>query len=450
MTKKGKLPPPGAKKEKNTCFYTRKKWKAVLQNSFLDLCGRQIDPRGAMVIGAALHKNHYVTRLDLTQNNLGDEGALAITELLRVNTCITLLNLSHNGITDVGGVALASAFIPTVSPTGAPGQWNKTLFTMILMGNDLGDDTLLAFSNATVCNRDLTRVDLSWNHVGPQGTNCLWRCFQRNPLVNFFLMANEIGDEGTVHLCDAVKRFGGRSQTSLNLYRNNITHRGAEAVGKLLQHNSTLLEVNLTGNSIGQKGMLALKQCLLEGEEDCNLHSLNLSNNLLGDEGAIQLAELIAGNISALIHVDCSNNNITDKGATALVKALQSNTTLQMIDCQGNAFGPKATAALEELIRETKTMKSINVSNCIESMEVRRHLMMIVGENDGVHIDVGESGIGGGGGGSSSGGEDGDDERVDVPVKIAEYLQFLADQEAQRLQELKKAGKLNKKKPKKK
>lgn len=446
MTKKGKLPPPGSKKEKSTCFYTRNKWKSALQNSLLDLCGRSLDPRGAMVIGFALQKNHCVTRLDLSHNNLGDEGALAITELLRVNTCINLLNLSHNNITDIGGVALASAFIPNVSPSGAPGQWNRTLFTIILMGNQLGDDTLLAFSNATVCNRDLTKVDLSWNHVGPQGTNCLWRCFQRNPLVNFLLMANNIGDEGTVHLCDAMKRFGGRSQTSLNLYRNNITHRGAEAVGKLLENNGTLLEVNLTGNSIGQKGMMALKNSLLALEDDCSLRSLNLSNNLLGDEGAIPLAEVIAANLGCLIHVDCSNNHISDKGAAALVKALQSNSSLQILDCQGNTFGPKAIAGVEELVRETKTLKSLNIANCVSSAEVRRHLMMVVGEHDGVHIDMGEAGIGGGGGEAE--GVDGG--KGDVPTKIAEYLRYLADQEAQRQLELKKAGKLNKRKPKKK
>lgn len=451
MAKKGKLPPPGSKKEKNTCFYTRKKWKSVLQNSLVDLAGRQIDPRGAMVISFALQRNHYVSRVDLTQNNLGDEGALAIVELLRVNTTIQLLNLSQNNITDIGGIALASAFIPTVSPSGAPGQWNRTLFTIILAGNEIGDDSLLAFSNAAVCNRDLTKIDFSWNHVGPQGTNCLWRCFQRNPLVHFSLMANNIEDMGTIHLCDAMQRFGGRSQTTLNLYRNNITHRGAEAIGKLLEHNNIILEVNLTGNTIGHKGMQALKQSLVTGEEDCSLRSLNLSNNLLGDDGAIQLAELIAANGSSLISIDCSNNGITDKGATAIVKALQSNSNLQMIDCQGNLFGPKAVAAVEELVRTTKTLKSLNISNCIESKETRRQLMMIVGDHDGVHIDVGNTGEGGGGNSSGTGGEDTDGgDKVDVPVKIAEYLQLLAEKEAQRLLELKKAGKLNKKKSKKK
>lgn len=429
-----KIPPPGSKKEKSTAFYSRKKWKALLQNTNLELCGLKLDPRGGLVLCHALCKNHYVTRLDFSHNNLGDEGALAVADLLRANQQLTTLNVSQNGITDIGGIAIASAFIPSVSPSGAPGQWNRSLFSLTLAANELGDDTLLALSNATVCHRDLTRVDLSWNKIGPQGTKCLARCFQRNPLVNFILVGNDLGDVGTINLCDAMKKYGGRTQNTLNLYRNGITHKGAEAVGQLLEDNAFLMDVNLSGNAIGMKGVQALKNSIINSST--NLRFLNVSDNLLGDEGGKELAEIIAADLPQLIRLDASDNNFTDKSATAISKSLRVNTSLQMVDFQNNVFGPKAVAAVEEMVRETKTLKSMNLSNCIESSEVRRHLTLVVGEADGVHVELGNAGIG-------------DDDGNDVPTKIAEWLQVLADQEAQRMEELKKAGKLNNKKKKK-
>lgn len=431
--KREKIPPPGSKKEKNTLFYSRKKWKAALQLTNLELCGNHIDPRGALVICHAIAKNHYVTRLDLSNNDLGDEGALAVADMLRINQQLQSLNVSQNNITDIGGISIASAFIPSVSPSGAPGQWNRSLFTLIMAANQLGDDTLLALSNATVCHRDLTRVDLSWNRVGPLGTKCLLRSFQRNPLVNFILVANELGDEGTINLCEAMKRYGGRSQTTLNLYRNGITHKGAEAVGRMLEDNKIVMDVNLAGNSIGMKGIQAIKNSIVNSSS--NLRFLNVSDNLLGDEGGKELAEIIAADLPLLIRLDASDNGFTDKSATAISKSLRVNTALQMVDFQNNTFGPKAVTAVEEMVRETKTLKSMNLSNCIESSEQRRHLTLVVGEAEGVHVEVGNTGIG-------------EDEKIDIPSKWAEYLQVLADQEAQRMEELKKAGKLNKKKKK--
>eukprot|EP00796_Vickermania_ingenoplastis_P008811 gene8812-6197_t len=435
MGKKGGKPPaPGTKSEKSTNFFTKKKWRSVLQNTSVEVCGRSLDPRGAFVLSYAISKNNYIKKLDFSNNCIGDEGAVAIADMLRVNQLLQYLNLSQNGITDIGGIALASAFIPSVSPTGVPGQWNRSLFTLCLACNELGDDTLLAMSNATACNRDLTKVDLSYNKVGPQGTKALLRCFQRNPLVNFTLVGNNIGDEGATHMADALKHYGGRSQTTLNLYRNGITHRGAEAIGRLLENNSFLMDVNLAGNSIGQKGIHAIKNSIVNFSN--SLRFLNVSDNLLGDEGAKELAEIIAADLSLLIRLDCSDNQITDKGATTICKSLRANTALQMIDCQNNSFGPKAVIAVEEVVKETQTLKSMNLSNCVESSDARRHLTLIVGETEGVHVELGNSGIG-------------DDDNIDVPDKLAEYLQVLADQEAQRQEELKKAGKLNKKKKKK-
>lgn len=421
--KKDKVPFPGSKGETSTAFYTRKKWKALLQEVRLDLAGRALGPRGGLVVSSALFKNSRIVSLDLSHNELGDEGAMAMANLLRVNATLQHLNLSHNNMTDVGGIALASAFIPNVSATGQPGQWNRTLYTLNLMGNRFADDTLLALSNAAACHRDLTRVDLSWNDVGPNGTKCLTRALQRNPLCVYLLAANQLGDEGTAHLCEALLRHGGRSQLALNLYNNEISYSGANAVGQLLARTSVIQDVSLAGNTIGFKGAQALQQHLTDFAvlTACPLRFLNLSDNWLGDEGATSVAAIIAADLPALERLDVSDNQITDSGATAIALAVLRNTHLRLLNCENNHFGSKAVEAVVRLIRESSSLKSLNLSNCIESAEHRRALTVAVGETDGLHVELGpnpDTAVA--------------DESADLVVKLTEHLQLLADQAAQR------------------
>ncbi|AIN95456.1 hypothetical protein LPMP_050150 [Leishmania panamensis] len=424
--KKDKVPAPGTKGEKSTGFYTKKRWRSVLQETRVDLAGRALGPRGALIVGTALFRNTYVTFLDLSHNELGDDGAISIASMLRGNTHVQYLNLSHNNMTDAGGIALASAFIPNVSPSGQPGQWNRTLFTLVLMGNRLGDDTLLAMGNAAACHRDLTRVDLSWNTVGENGTKCLMRAYERNPLCVYELAANAIGDEGAVYLCEALQRHGGKTQTTLNLYRNSISCPGAEAVGRLVASSSIMQDVSLACNTIGFKGVQALQHQLTDAAviASCTLRTLNLSDNWIGDEGAASVAAVIKADLPSLERLDVSENKITDVGATAIITAALQNTHLLLLNCEANRLGPKAVDAVVRLIHETRTLKSLNVAGCVGSADHRRTLTIAVGETDGLHVELGPSPE------DATGSKD-----IMFIDKMTEHLQMLADQEAQRQKE---------------
>ncbi|RNF26721.1 uncharacterized protein Tco025E_01046 [Trypanosoma conorhini] len=415
MGKKEKVPPPGTSKDPTTNFYTRRKWRALLFQAALELQGKSIVPRGALVIGTALMKNKHVVRLDLSHNNIGDEGAVTMAEVLRKNESIQYLNLAQNGITDVGGIALASAFVPNVNPNGQPGQWNRTLFSLVLAGNDLGDDTLLAMSKAAACHRDLVSVDLSWNHVGPLGTKCLLRSMQRNPLCVYHLMANRIGDAGTTYLCEAMRRFAGKGITSLNLFRNDVRHRGCEAVGQLLENNEFLLDVSLHSNTLGLKGMQVFRQHFTAAPN--RVRSLNIANCMLGDDGASEVAALIAANPPALERLNVASNGFSDDGGVVIVKALLKNTALIMVSCADNTFDAKTVDATGDLIATTKTLKLLDFSKSIESVEMRRTLAFAASDTDGIRIEVGEVQ---------------EETLEDMLQHIAEHMQMILDAEAEK------------------
>ncbi|KAG8348865.1 putative Leucine Rich repeat [Trypanosoma vivax] len=367
------------------------------------------------IIGNALAKNKHVVRLDISHNKIGDAGAVAVAELLRRNETILHLNLAQNGITDVGGIALASAFIPNVSPNGQPGQWNRTLFTLVLAGNELGDATLLALSKAAACHRDLSRVDLSWNKIGPLGTKCLLRSMQRNPLCTYNLVANMIGDEGTEHLCEALQRYGNKTLTTLNLYRNDVSYRGCKAVGRLIENNEFILDLGLHSNTIGLRGMQELRHHLTSAPN--RLRSINLNNCMLGDDGAQEVATIIEADLPTLERLSIADNNITDVGGVAIVKSLMVNNFLISVSCTGNRFGAKTVELTLQLLESAKVLKLLDFTNSIESSEMQRTLTFAGGDAEGLRVDVGEMK---------------ETTLESVLQRIAEYMQMVLDVEAEK------------------
>lgn len=362
MPKKEKIPPPGNKKDEFTNFYTKAKWKQFLLKSSLDIPGRNTRFQGAQIIGNALAKNRWVTAIDLSHNHIGDRGAIELAQFLKVNEYLQSINLSVNEITDVGAIALASAFIPYANPTGQPSQWNRSVYYLNLSGNKLKDDSLVALANAAACHRDLTRVDLQYNAIGPLGCKAFMRSMQRNNLCSFILGGNMIGDDGTAALCAAWKRFGGKgSQASLNLSRNDVCRIGAEAVGNLLLDNDFVEDVNLSLNTIACKGAQLIVSKMLPPHK-CVVRILNLQQNMLEDEGAEEVARVVEANLETLQKINVSHNQIREKGGLALMNALMKNTFLTMFMAGNNEMSKdKVVEAVCVVVQSTKTLKLLDL-----------------------------------------------------------------------------------------
>lgn len=427
MGKKEKIPAPGAKNDKYTNFYSKSKWKQFFAKPTLELAGRSIEQRGALIIGNALAKNKMVSTVDFSHNHMGDGGAIEIAQILKINEMIQYVNLSHNEITDIGGIALASCFIPCANPTGQPAQWNRSVVNLNLSCNQLSDDTLLAMSNAAACNRELVKVDLSSNKVGPQGTKCLMRSMERNPFCTFVLASNLIADEGTEYLCSAWRRFGNRACSALNLFRNDITKNGADAIGRLLENNDFVLDVNLSSNTLGFKGTQLLCQHMTGAKNI--VRSLTLAYNVLGDEGAEEVANLLASVPESLTKVNLAGNEIGDKGGVALANALGKNQVIILFNLAENSFGKKTVDALADPIRNAKSLKTLDLRKSIALGDLRQAITLVSNENSGLLVDTGVSD---------------EDVFTEMMGKITEHMQKILEEEDKAKNKKKKGGKKDK------
>ena len=149
-------------------------------------------------------------------------------------------------------------------------------------------------------------------------------------LSNLDLSGNRIDDSASLSKALAVNS----SLTNLDLSGNHIGDSGATSLSKVLQANTSLTKLYLSGKRIGASGAASLSQTLAVNS---SLTNLNLSGNDIGDSGAASLSKALAAN-SSLTELDLSRNSIGSSGAISLFKALVVNSSFTNLDLGNNSF----------------------------------------------------------------------------------------------------------------
>jgi NLR family CARD domain-containing protein 3 len=185
---------------------------------------------------AGIRLLHAGSDVDLSFKHIEAEAAKVVAKDLARNTVVTTLNLKNNnaggGAIDIG-VALAKS---------------RTLMSIELDHNGIGDSGLVAIADALLENNVLTKLSLNGNRVGPAGAVALARCLRQN---------------------SCLQRLG--------LGQSSLADDGAAAIADALKSNTSLTELDLNGNKISDVGAMAILRALQEGK--CTLTLLNLDKN---------------------------------------------------------------------------------------------------------------------------------------------------------------------------
>lgn len=342
----------------------------------LNLSQKNYKDADAIIIAILLMENKSLSKLDLSQNEILDSGACALAEALETNITLTELNLHHNQIADSGARALIEGLKTdtsmirldissnSISNQGAAVimqmlQENMTLKSFDIRGNtsiggSVAEDLAISvmkseiieiFSDIPVNNlkqNDKSVIELNLTGSGCGDTEaCVLAAFLKSNtvLLNLNLSNNEITDTGARALAEGLKE--NTTLLSLNLDQNHIEESGSCSLGEVLKTNSSIcflkvltsMMVELKENNLKWRGFKDPMTSHLVIHQN-TITSLDLSENALGNQGAVVASRLLKSN-ATLLELDLSKNQIIDAGAHVLAEGLKSNVALKKLVING-------------------------------------------------------------------------------------------------------------------
>ena len=199
------------------------------------------------------------------------------------------------------------------------------------------------------------------------------------PVTRLSLHLCMIGDQGAKML--ARYKVLASSLKLLNLYLNNITHKGMESVAKIIKSSTNLTHFSVAHNPIGDAGVQLLKfkhliqlniaytkmtevgACAL-GEYfkvNISLQSLEISHNNINDNGFIEILNNLPSRLVRLIASYCY---LTHKGAVSIEKMLRINKALKYLKISSNFIGDDGISAISDGLCINKTLIQLVARRC--------------------------------------------------------------------------------------
>jgi Ran GTPase-activating protein (RanGAP) involved in mRNA processing and transport len=330
-----------------------------------------------LAAGIALHKS--LVSLDLGFNNFGDEGckslALAMQQACQANHggTIRTLYLAGNLIGEDGAIALADCI-----------RQGSCLRKLYLTGNRLGTDGVKAITEA-ILEDELRRADstsmdekymvdaenpandendenndkpptdkssflgmqelfFGGTGMGGSGVSSVARLLEKSSCLRVISLPNcNIGDEEVSMLASGIRPNRGKLPLeTIQLSFNNMTYKGLEALINAVWGSSTLRE-------------------------------LRLDNNEIGDQGAHQVAAILPV-IKTLEVLDVGFNSIKVAGLNTLMKAVAETQNLKSLSVSGNAIDVAAAKAVAYALAYNRSLQSLYLVHCTIGHEGQRHI----------------------------------------------------------------------------
>ncbi|KAM8998913.1 dynein regulatory complex subunit 5 [Sarcophilus harrisii] len=141
------------------------------------------------------------------------------------------------------------------------------------------------------------------------------------------------------------------------LTRSKVDDDKARVLIRSLLDHPALMELDLSHNSVGDRGMRAAAKLINHSQ----LRILNLANNKIRAAGAQALAHALSYN-TTLLSLNLRLNCIEDEGGQALGHALQTNSTLTSLNLAGNELSEPTASLFSQVLSVNTTLTCINLS----------------------------------------------------------------------------------------
>ena len=312
----------------------------IKTSAIIILSHKRINDDGVHVLAFGLCNNTTIVELNISYNDIGDDGAIAIIGCLVHNRTLKKLDLSRNKISTNGmnkisenienqRVGLLLEYINLRENDSSP--WGVycaiirhcCVNSLTLCGDDGLKEFLKEIMDSLKANKTLWSFTLQ--NFGKNGVELIKVALTNNltsKRLVFFLLwqrvlsdtASEIQNKGVVHTNDrvAVTSYStiislfpsfGTITLSFN-WINGFVHVLASG---LCKNTTTVEELNLSYNQITDKGAIAILNCLKYNK---TLTKINLEGNRISSSGMNKMVEYIGNQVTSLPleYIDLSGN----------------------------------------------------------------------------------------------------------------------------------------------
>ena len=319
--------------------------KALQRNSklkVLDLGSNNMTGQVAEDVAIIIKNNSGLEELYLYNNDL-KSSAIVILKALQGNSKLKVLNLGCNNMT--GQVAEGVAIII---------KNNSDLEKLDLFDNDLKSSAVVILK-ALQGNSKLKVLNLGSNNMTGQVAEDVAIIIKNNSgLEELYLYNNDLKSSAIVIL----KALQGNSKLKvLNLGCNNMTGQVAEDVAIIIKNNSDLEQLNLFDNDLKSSAVVILKAL----QRNSKLKVLDLGSNNMTGQVAEDVAIIIKNN-SDLEQLNLFDNDLKSS-AVVILKALQRNSKLKVLDLCSNNMTGKVAEDLAIVIKNNSSLERLYLFN---------------------------------------------------------------------------------------
>ena len=319
-------------------------------------------------IACFLSRNTKLEELDLSHNNLKAAGAIKICGIGLTN--LSTFNISHNGIKARAADEIAAFLSDNTKLQIVDLSCNSYMIILkvllhtpalsSLKINDCNviDESTDKLANVLLLNTLLQEIDLSYNSLSKVDLLSILKGMKNiSSLVKINGSHNKIIDEAADELAKIL--FHNTSLQELDLSYNNLSKLDSLRILKGMKNISTLIIINVSYNEIIDEAANELANVLLQ---NTSLQEINLSCNNLSKLDSLRILKGMK-NISTLIIINVSHNEIIDEAANELANVLLQNTSLQELNLSYSSLSKLDSFRILKGMENISNLITLNVSH---------------------------------------------------------------------------------------
>mmetsp|Transcript_613 Transcript_613/g.868 ORF Transcript_613/g.868 Transcript_613/m.868 type:complete len:910 (+) Transcript_613:96-2825(+) len=239
-------------------------------------------------------------------------------------------------------------------------------------------ESVLRRLSEALMRRSLTKIDLSQRGLVSTDARLVKLALLQNASLSVLKLGyNNLSDAGVITLVPGISKH--RALASLDLGFNNVGDEGCKALANSMA-NGTLQTLYLSGNIIGEDGALALADIIRRG---CRLRRLHLTGNRLGPDGVKALTEAISEDETRRSHVLDERDEVSEdqemlpNGDSSTVSSQQPLSASQETQQKGagaggmeelflggTSMGPSGCFAVARMLERSTSLRVISLANC--------------------------------------------------------------------------------------